>query len=391
MYSHKLTLYAALLLLLFSVACAAPEPEIVEVTRLVTETEKETIVQEVEVTRVVVEEREVEVEVTRVVEAEVEAASADPGRLVIYSGRSESLVQPIIDQFAAATGIDVEVRYGSTSEIAGVLLEEGDVSPADVFYAQDPGGVGAVSAAGLLAPLPGEILERVPTRFAADDGTWVGISGRARVVVYNTDEITDPATQLPEDLWGFTEPEWEGRIGWAPTNGSFQAMITGMRSVWGEEQTREWLAGIQANNPTVYASNTPTVEAVGNGEVTIGFVNHYYLYRFLAAQGDSFAARNYFLPSGGPGSLIMVSGAGVLASAENVANAERFIDFLLSIPGQQYFASQTFEYPLIEGVSTVGGLQPLAELDAVAIDIDLNDLSDIAGTQDLLIDLGIIE
>jgi iron(III) transport system substrate-binding protein len=161
--------------------------------------------------------------------------------------------------------------------------------------------------------------------------------------------------------------------------------------VWGEDQTRAWLEGIQANNPTVYSGNTPIVEAVGSGEVAVGFVNHYYLYRFLTEQGEDFSARNYFLPGGGPGSLIMVSGAGVLDTAENGDNALRFIEFLLSTPGQQYFTSQTFEYPVIEGVNTVSNLPPLESLDAEAIDIELGDLSDLEGTQALLTELGIIE
>ncbi len=326
---------------------------------------------------------------TAVSQPEVEAAT-DGGKLVIYSGRSDSLVQPIIDQFAEATGIEVEVRYGSTSEMAGVLLEEGENSPADIFYAQDPGGLGAVQNAGLFGELPAAIIAKVPERFAAGDGSWVGISGRARTVVYNTNVFTDPTTELPQDLLGFTDPMWNGRIGWAPTNGSFQAMVTALRTVWGEDQTREWLQGIQANNPTVYSSNTPIVEGVANGEVDVGFVNHYYLYRFLSEQGESFAARNYFLPSGGPGSLIMVSGAGVLANGDNSENAEKFIEFLLSVPGQSYFASQTFEYPVVEGVNSQ--VTPtLAELDEQAIHISLSDLADLEGTQDMLIDLGIIE
>jgi len=323
--------------------------------------------------------------------AETESETTNSGDLIIYSGRSESLVQPLIDQFAEAAGINVEVRYGSTSEMAGLLLEEGEKSTADIFYAQDPGGIGAVSEAGLFSTLSPETLAKVPSRFAAEDGAWVGISGRARTVVYNTDEISDPETQLPADLMGFVDPAWNGRLGWAPANGSFQAMVTAMRSVWGEEKTREWLLGIQANNPLVYDNNTPIVEAVSKGEIAVGLVNHYYLYRFLTAEGDTFAARNYFLPGGGPGSLIMVSGAGILESAKNKDNAQRFIDFLLSLPAQQYFASQTFEYPLIEGVTTASNLPPLAELDAVAIDIPLGDLADLQGTQDMLVDLGIIE
>ena len=234
-------------------------------------------------------------------------------KLVVYSGRSESLVQPIIDQFVEATGIEIEVRYGSTSEMAATLLEEGENSPADLFFAQDPGGLGAIEAAGMLTDLPDTILSKVPARFAAESGQWVGVSGRARVIVYNTDTLTE--ADLPDDIMAFTDPAWNGRIGLPPTNGSFQAMVTGMRSVWGEEDTRAWLEGILANEPVFYEKNTPTVAAVAAGEVEVGFVNHYYLFRFLAEEGESFAARNYFLPSGGPGSLIMVSGVGILKSA----------------------------------------------------------------------------
>lgn len=311
-----------------------------------------------------------------------------PGRLVIYSGRSESLVQPIIDQFAAESGITVEVRYGGTAEMAATLLEEGANSPADLFYAQDPGGLGAVAAAGMFAPLPAETLARVPARFASADGDWVGVSGRARVIVYNTNSVS-PA-DLPADLWGFTEPQWNGRVGWAPTNGSFQAMLTGMRAIWGEADTRAWLQAMQANNPVVYENNTSIVTAVGAGEVDAGFTNHYYLYRFLAEQGLAFAARNYFLPDGGPGSLIMVSGAGILKTAANSANAQRFIDYLLSVEGQQYFTNQTYEYPVVAGVTLAEELPPLAELDAQAANIMLSDLADLAGTAAMLSELGIL-
>jgi iron(III) transport system substrate-binding protein len=317
-----------------------------------------------------------------------ESTEAGAERLVIYSGRKESLVGPIIDQFREATGIEVEVRYGGTAEMAATLLEEGENSPADLFYAQDPGGLGAVADAGMLAELPAETLEQVPARFASDDGNWVGVSGRARVVVYNTERLSPE--DLPQDMWGFTDPQWEGRIGWPPTNGSFQAMVTAMRAVWGDAETREWLNGIQANDPAVFESNTPTVAAVAAGEVDVGFVNHYYLYRFIEEEGEDFAARNYFLPGGGPGSLIMVSGAGILETADNPENAQRFLDFLLSVPGQQYFTSQTYEYPVVEGVKVNPLLPPLEERDARAVDVDLAELSDLQGTAQMLSETGIL-
>ena len=312
---------------------------------------------------------------------------SDSGKLVVYSGRSESLVGPIITQFEDATEIDVGVRYGSTAEVAATLLEEGANSPADVFFAQDPGGMGAVAEAGMLAPLPDEILNEVDSRFRSPDGLWVGISGRARVIVYNIDNIS-PDEDLPDDIWDFIDPQWNGRIGWAPTNGSFQTMVTGMRNSWGEERTREWLEGIQANNPLWYAKNSPIVAGVAAGEVDVGFVNHYYVYRFLAEEGDDFTARNYFLPGGGAGSLVMVAGAGRIASGANEENALKFLDFLLSTVAQQYFAASTYEYPLVDGVNTQPGLTPLSELNA--IDIHLGDLADLQGTVALLLEVGVL-
>ena len=312
------------------------------------------------------------------------AVAEEPGSLVVYSGRSESLVGPLITQFAEATGIQVDVRYGSTPEIAATLLEEGPNSPADVFFAQDPGGLGAVANAGLLAPLPDEITSRVKEHFRSPEGLWVGVAGRARVVVYNTDVFTPDA--LPDNIEAFTDPAWAGRMGWVPTNASFQAMVAAMRVSWGEEKTRAWLEGILANDVVVYEGNSAVVEAVGNGEIDLGFVNHYYLYRFLSEQGESFKARNHFLSDGGPGSLVMVAGAGRLASGPNEANALRFIEYLVSAEAQEYFTTQTSEYPVIDGVAGPEGLVPLEELNAHQI--ALTDLADLQGTQQLLQDVG---
>lgn len=178
------------------------------------------------------------------------AVQADAGSLVIYSGRSESLVAPIIDQFRRASGIDVRVKYGGTSEIAATIQEEGANSPADVFWAQDPGALGAL--APMLSPLPDDATAAVPQWARHDEGRWVGISGRARVVVYNTD-LAD--SELPQSLEGLTDPKWKGRVGWPPNNASFRVMITAMRQMWGEDRTREWLVGC---SPTTSKSSRRT-------------------------------------------------------------------------------------------------------------------------------------
>ena len=375
-----LTVMAFVFIACGTVPAAAVAPQIIEVERIV---EKAVPVETVrEVVRGVPVEKVVEVE--KIVEV---VRDRDPGSLVIYSGRSESLVEPIIEQFEEVTGINVAVKYGSTGEIAATILEEGQNSPADVFFAQDPGGLGEVANAGMFETLPTSITEKVPTWARSPESQWVGISGRARVVVYNTDNLTED--QIPTSMEDFTKPEWKDRIGWAPTNGSFQAMVTAMRVVWGEDKTREWLLGIQANEPKVYPKNTPTVAAAAAGEVDVGFVNHYYLHRFLAEQGEDFPARNYHVTGGGPGGIVLVAGGGILKTAENKDNAERFFNFMLSRVVQQYFSGQTYEYPLVDGVNTNRILTPLEEINNP--DIDMASLDDLAGTQTLLRDLGILQ
>lgn len=304
--------------------------------------------------------------------------------LTVYSGRAEGLVKPIIDQFSNSSGINVQVRYAGTSEMAATILEEGKNSPADVFYVQDPGGIGAV--AHLLAQLPDSITAQVEPGFRAADGKWVGISGRARVIAYNTERVKE--SDLPDDIFGLTDPKWQGRIGWAPTNASFQVMVTAMRKLWGEEKTKQWLNDMQANNPKVYANNTAQVNAAGAGEIDIALPNHYYLYGIMQDKGESFPVRNYHPRAGGPGALVMVSGAGILETSKNKEAAEKFIEFMLSPVAQQYFAGQTFEYPVIKGVKTNRLLTPLADIKSPVISME--DLVDLKGTLNLLRETGIV-
>jgi len=317
---------------------------------------------------------------TVIVEKEVDNPKPKP--LVIYSGRSESLVGPLISDFEEVTGIEVQVNYGKTGALAATLLEEGGNSPADVFFAQDPGGLGSVDS--LLTELSSDILDSVPDWAHDPENRWVGTSGRARTVVYNTDALTE--ADLPDSIEDFTKPEWKGRIGWAPTNSSLHAMITAMRQEWGEDRTKAWLEGIVANDVKAYAKNTPTVAAAGAGEIEVGFVNHYYLHRFIAEEGESFAARNYYTRTADPGSVVLVAGTAILESSDNKDVAEQFIKFLLSASGQQYFAAKTYEFPLNENAKP-NNLLPAIE-DITKPSIDLGDLKDIKGTQELLREVG---
>jgi iron(III) transport system substrate-binding protein len=315
-----------------------------------------------------------------------EALTPGEGTLVIYSGRGEELVGPLFEQFEEESGVDVQVRYGDTAELAATVLEEGENSPADLFFAQDPGALGALTDEGRLRPLPQETLDRVPAQYRSEDGVWVGTSGRARVVAYNTEELSE--AELPGSIFAFTDPEWEGRIGWAPTNGSFQAFVTALRVLEGEERARAWLEGIQANDPFVYPDNSTALEGVASGEVEVAFVNHYYLYQALEEQGEDFPARNYYLKNGDPGALVLVAGAGILDTAENAEAAQSFLEFALSEEAQRYFADETYEYPLVEGVEPAEDLVPLSQIQSP--DVDLSNLDDLQGTLELLQETGVL-
>lgn len=312
------------------------------------------------------------------------AADAD-GPLTVYSGRSESLAGPVLEQFSAATGIEVQTKYAETAELAAIMLEEGDRSPADVFFAQDAGALGAVSAEGLFAPLPARTLDAVPAAFRDPEGQWVGVSGRARTVAYSD----DADIELPDSILAFTDPGWAGRIGWAPANGSFQAFVTALRVIEGEDVAREWLEGILANEPVDYPSNTAAVEGVAAGEVDVAFVNHYYLLRLLAEHGDDYPVDQAFFAGGDPGALVNVAGVGRLASSDQPEAATALVEFLVSPEAQAYFSESTYEYPLIEGVAADPRLPALTAIEAPQV--DLSELSDLQGTVELLREVGAID
>ena len=314
------------------------------------------------------------------------ACGGDEDRLTVYSGRSPELIGPLLERFANEAGIDIGVRYGSTAQLAALLLEEGDDSPADVFIAQDAGALGALQAAGLLAPLDGALLDRVAPAYRSREGEWVGLSGRVRVVVYNTEAITPD--ELPSSILDFADERWEGRVAWAPTNGSFQAWVTALRLTLGEEGAREWLEAMEDNDPLALSNNVSIVQAVERGEVDVGFVNHYYLSRFLAEEGEGFEARNHYTGPGDVGTLVNVAGAGILRTSERPAEARLLLGFLLSEEAQRHFAEVNAEYPLVAGVPSRSDLPSIAELQP--LDVDLSRLEDLEGTLRLLRDVGVL-
>jgi iron(III) transport system substrate-binding protein len=292
------------------------------------------------------------------------AASTAPAQttsLTIYSGRDEALVKPVMERFTRETGIELEVRYASSTSLATALVEEGSDSPADVFWATEPGTLGLVGARGLLKRLPPKTVGRVPYRFATPSRRWVGTSARSRVLVYNTQALT--ASQLPASVWGLTNPAWKGKIGIAPTNGSFQAFLGAAIHLNGEARVRNWLQGLRDNDVKFFPNNTTTVQAVARGDVQVGLVNHYYLYNVLA-DTPNLPIRNHWFRNGDPGALVLAAGVGIVSATEKDAAAQRFVDFLHSKWAQRFIARGpgAAEYPLIKGVAPRPGLPALRAL-----------------------------
>lgn len=295
-------------------------------------------------------------------EPAAEVAADEPSPLVVYSGRNEALVGPILERFAESFGMEVEVRYGGTAEMAATLLEEGENTPADVFVSQDAAALGALAREGMLRPLPAEVADRVPARFRPAGDEWVGLSGRVRSVVYNPEMISPE--ELPQSLEEVGEPRYRGRFGVAPANASFQAHMAAYRAVRGAEALDELLAAMVANQPRRYPKNTPIVEAVIAGEIEWGLVNHYYLWRALAEDPEA-PGRNFLMPEGRVSTFVNMAGAGVLSDRPE---ARDLIAWLLGEEAQEYFARETFEYPLVPGIEPAVELQPLAELAGEQID-----------------------
>jgi iron(III) transport system substrate-binding protein len=297
--------------------------------------------------------------------------ACDSGRdaLTIYSGRDEALIGPLLEQFSEDQDIAIDVRYGDSADLALLIAEEGEDTPADVFLSQSPGAVGFLATQDLLGELSADELSAVDPRFESDDGRWIGLSARQRVLVYNEDLVA--TDELPDSVLDMTDDQYAGDVALAPTNGSFQDFVTAMRQIEGEDVAEQWLTDMAANESPTYADNSSIVDAVARGEVPMGLVNHYYNYRKLEEDPEA-PSRNYVFPNQDIGSLLIASTGSIIASSERQQEATEFIDYLLTDDAQQFYSDETFEYPLTEGVEPSADLPPLESLDTP--EVDLNDL-----------------
>ncbi len=308
-------------------------------------------------------------------------------QITLYSGRGETLVAPIIATFTAETGITVNVRYGGTAELAILLQEEGNRSPADLFWAQDVAALGTIKP--MFAQLPQETLERVAPIYRDAEGRWIGISGRSRLMIYSPERVEE--AELPATMTELTDERFQGRMALAPTNGSFIAHVAALRVAEGDEVTLEWLRGLAANDPVMVRNNTAGYQAIADGEADFMLTNNYYLGRFLA-NDPAFPVAQSLFEQGDIGNLMMTAGIGVLETSDRQDAAVAFVDFLLGQAAQQYFTGNVYEFPVSGSaiVPVTGMGVSFSEASEAAPDFDLNQIVDMEGTLELIREAGLI-
>ncbi|MCY4175436.1 MAG: extracellular solute-binding protein [Acidimicrobiaceae bacterium] len=297
-----------------------------------------------------------------------DCASSNGREVTVYSGRTENLIGPPLEAFACETGTEVAVRWGSSTELALLMSEEGDRTAADVFLSRSPGPVGFLESEGLLGVIDDSVLGLVAATSRSKAGTWVGFSGRKRVLVHNIDTVA--ADDLPRSVFDLTDDRYRGRVAIPATNGSFIDWFTVFRDQHGSDTAEQWLSDMVDNDARFYPNNRSIVEAAGRGEIDMGLVNHYYQYQEAAASGAGHRAANHDFAADDIGSLLIITAATITSDSDNRRAANELIAYLLSEPVQRYFSENTFEYPLAAGVAPAEILPPLAALEIGSVDFD---------------------
>jgi iron(III) transport system substrate-binding protein len=288
--------------------------------------------------------------------AEGENVKAASTKLTIYSGRKESLVQPIIDAFEKETGIKVTFLEGDSSQLANQILEEGRNPRADVYISNDAGTLGYLAEKGGLQEYQSDAVKAVPSDLRADDGTWVGASIRVRTIIYNTELVSDD--EAPKSISDLTDPKWKGQLAVAGSaNEAMVGHLSQLRVVKGEKWTEKWLSGVLANDPVVTKGHGDIRAAVGAGELKVGLVNHYYYHQELE-EGSPVAL--VYPDQDDTGAFLNVAGLGIVKGAKNLDAAQRFIDFVVGEEAQEIFAGANFELPVLDSVDP-GDAKPLSE------------------------------
>ncbi|MDT3376616.1 iron ABC transporter substrate-binding protein [Labrys neptuniae] len=295
------------------------------------------------------------------------AAQAEDAGITVYNAQHESLTKAWAEAFTKETGIKVTLRNGGDTELGNQLVQEGDKSPADVFLTENSPAMVLVDNAKLFAPLSTETLAEVPEAFKPSHGRWIGIAARTTVFAYNKTKLTED--KLPKSLLDLADPAWKGRWGAAPAGADFQAIVSALLALKGEEATATWLKGMKANVKP-FKKNGIAMKGVNDGEVEGAIIYQYYWFGDQAKTGENSknVALHYFRNQD-PGAFVSISGGGVLASSKHKKEAEAFVKWIAGKGGQEILKTGTsFEYAVGKDAASNPKLVPLADLNAPKLD-----------------------
>ena len=295
------------------------------------------------------------------------SASAEAGEITVYNAQHESLTKEWIDAFTAETGIKVTMRQGSDTELSNQIVQEGSASPADVFLTENSPAMAQVENEGLFADVDAATVAQVPQEFRPSTNKWTGIAARSTVLVYDKSKLAED--QLPKSMLDLAKPEWKGKWAASPSGADFQAIVSALLELKGEDATAEWLKGMK-DNFKAYKGNNTAMKAVNAGEVDAALIYHYYYYGDQAKTGEnSNKVTPYFFKNQDPGAFVSISGGGVLKTSKNAAAAQAFLKFITGKKGQEVLQKGTsFEYAIASDVPANDKLVPLKELQAPTVD-----------------------
>lgn len=291
-------------------------------------------------------------------EPQTTGGTSAKGQLVVYTGRSEPLIRPVLDAFKLKyPAVEILLKAGSNSEMANALIEEQANPQADVFVTTELFTAQSLASKGLFESYQSAEALKFPAGFNSADHAWTGLTRRARVIMYNKDLVAP--NELPTSIFDLTDPKWKGKIAAAgSTNGSIQAQIAAMRLLIGESATEQWLQGLVTNDVTFFGGHTDVRKAVGAGEFALGLVNHYYYYLQLG-EGSNVGVIFPDQKDGQIGLITNATAAAIIKGTDNLSAAQALIDFLVSAEGQKLFAETNYEYPLMAGIALQGSVQAL--------------------------------
>jgi len=276
--------------------------------------------------------------------------AAAASEVVVYSARSSQYgPEAAFEAFAKKTGIQVKIFGGNSSELFERLKAEGDKTPADVLVTVDAGNLWNAARAGLLARVDSpELQASIPAHLRDPENRWVGLTVRARTIMYNTRKVKPDELSTYEALG---DSRWKGRLCLRTSSYVYnQSFLATMIKRQGEARTEAVVRSWSANNPVLINGDTKILEAIAAGQCDLGLTNTYYLARILA-KDPSFPVAPFWANQQTTGTHVNISGAGVTAHAKHRAAAIKLIEYLASPEAQQMFADGNYEYPANPQVS----------------------------------------